>query len=243
MSKFATREIFLPSKVLELCLKNWDEAEDEALSRAVGEAMEHAYFHLRWLMAVRQHRCRLVVVQLRDARGQELAPHYQIGDLFTLSGWHPERALLEARELIADSGDGLTFDLPVDDEMLADWQELIDMFDLADDDDDAETGPMALLASAMVLLDQAHDAYVDELGDDFYVATRGLEKDVDALVATEFGRWSAETMQVMDTPATTAMAQIFAVVPDGMTTPVPVVFQPEGGVGDEDADEDEDDGR
>jgi hypothetical protein len=201
----------------------------------VGEAMEHAYFHLRWLLAVRQHRCRLVVVQLRDARGHELAPHYQIGDLFTLSGWHPERALMEARELIADSSDGLSFDLPVDAEMLADWQELIDTFELGDETDDGEGGPLPLLASAMVLLDHAHDNYVDELGDGFYIATRGLERDLDSLTASDFGRWSGETMQVIDTPATTAMPQIYAVVPPDMTTPVPVVFEPETSEDDPDA--------
>lgn len=216
-----TREVFLPARVLESCLKGWEEADDDKLSQAVGEAMEHAYWHWRWLMAVRAHRCRLVVVQLRDARGEELMPHYQIGELFTLSGWHPERALVEAQSLLNESGDGLTFDLPVDGEMLEEWAELAEAFDL--DDENA----METLATAMVLLDEAHDGYVEELGDDFYVATRGLERDIDALVADDFGRWSAETMQVVDRHATVAMAQIFPEVPEGMTTPVPVVYQPD----------------
>jgi len=49
-----TKEVFLPARVLEMCLKNWEDAEDAALARAVGEAMEHAYWHWRWIMAVRQ---------------------------------------------------------------------------------------------------------------------------------------------------------------------------------------------
>lgn len=216
-----TKEVFLPARVLDVCLKGWEEAEDDKLSLAVGEAMEHAYWHWRWLMAVRAHRCRLVVVQLRDPRGEELMPHYQIGDLFTLSGWHPERALIEAQTLLNESGDGLTFDLPVDAQMLEEWGELADAFDL--DDENA----LEVLATAMVLLDEAHDAYVEELGEDFYVATRGLERDLDTLIADDFGRWSAETMQIVDKHATVAMAQVFPEVPEGMTTPVPVVYQPE----------------
>lgn len=215
-----TKEVFLPARVLDACLKGWEEAEDEELSRAVGEAMEHAYWHWRWLMAVRAHKCRLVVVQLRDARGVELMPHYQIGELFTLSQWHPERALIEAQTLLAESGDGLTFDLPVDREMLAEWGELGRAFEL--DEDSA----LEILGSAMVLLDQAHDAYVQELGEDFYVATRGVERDMDALIEDEFGRWSAETMQIIDRPGTAAMVQIFPEVPDEMTMAVPVVYLP-----------------
>lgn len=211
----------MPAKVLDACLKGWEEADDEALSRAVGEAMEHAYWHWRWLMAVRQHKCRLVVVQLRDARGMEMMPHYQLGDLFTLSQWHPERALVEAQTLLAESGDGLTFDLPVDPEMLREWGELGEAFDLESD------GALEILGSAMVLLDQAHDDYVEELGEDFYIATRGMERELDALIADEFGRWSAETMQIVDRHATVAMAQVFPEVPEGMTTPVPIVYQPE----------------
>jgi len=218
-----TREVFLPARVLDICLKNWDDADDEALAKAVGEAMEHAYWHWRWLMAVRAHRCRLVVVQLRDPRGQELMPHYQLGDLFTLSQWHPERALAEAQTLMAESGDGLTFDLPVDAEMMDEWTELGEAFDL-----DGEAA-LDLLGVAMVLLDHAHDTYVEDLGEDFYVASRGLERDLDNLVADEFGRWSAETMQIVDRHATVGMAQIFPYLPDGMTTPVPLVFQPEAG--------------
>lgn len=222
-----TKEVFLPSRVLDACLKGWEEADDDKLALAVGEAMEHAYWHWRWLMAVRAHKCRLVVVQVRDARGDEMYPHYQIGELFTLSGWHPERALIEAQALLNESGDGLTFDLPVDEEMLGEWEELGEAFDL-----DAE-GALEILATAMVLLDEAHDGYVEELGEDFYVASRGLERDLDALVGDEFGRWSAETMQIVDRMATVNMTQIYTHVPDGMTTPVPIVYQPEVGEDDE----------
>lgn len=216
-----TKEVFLPSRVLDICLKGWEEADDAALARAVGETMEHAYWHWRWLMAVRGKKCRLVVVQVRDARGVEMMPHYQIGELSTLSGWHPERAIAEAQTLLAESGDGLTFDLPVDPEMIAEWGGIARNFDV--DEDSA----LELLGTAMVLLDHAHDAYVEELGENFYVATRGLERDLDALIGDEYGRWSAETMQVVDTGKTTGMAQIFPEVPDGMTTPVPVVYLPE----------------
>lgn len=191
------------------------------LSRAVGEAMEHAYWHWRWVMAVRQFRCRLVVVQVRDARGVEMMPHYQIGELFTLSGWHPERALAEAQTLLAESGDGLSFDLPVDHEMIAEWTQIAKVFDIDEDN------VLELLGSAMVLLDQAHDKYVEELGENFYVATRGLERELDNLIADEYGRWSAETMQIVDKTSTMGMAQVFPEVPEGMTSAVPLVYLPD----------------
>ena len=215
-----TKEVFLPAQVLDICLSNWEEAEDEVLAKAVGEAMEHAYWHWRWLMAIRAHKCRLVVVQLRDARGEDMMPHYQLGDLFTLSQWHPERALAEAQTLLAESGDGLTFDLPVDPEMMEEWGDLAQAFEV--DDENA----LELLGAAMVLLDHAHDTYVEELGEDFYVATRGLERDLDALISDEFGRWSAETMQIVDTHATLNMAQVYPVPPKDKK-PVPLVYQPE----------------
>lgn len=216
-----TKEVFIPARVLDICLTNWDDADDGVLARAVGEAMEHAYWHWRWLMAVRAKKCRLVVVQVRDARGEEMMPHYQIGELSTLSGWHPERAIAEAQTELAESGDGLTFDLPVDAEMMAEWGEIARSFDV--DEDSA----MELLGAAMVLLDHAHDAYVEELGENFYIATRGVERDLDALIADEYGRWSAETMQIVDKTSTVGMAQIFPEVPEGMKTAVPVVYLPE----------------
>lgn len=216
-----TKEVFIPAKVLDACLKGWEEADDLVLARAVGEAMEHAYWHWRWLMAVRLQRCRLVVVQVRDARGVELMPHYQIGELFTLSGWHPERALVEAQTLLAQSGDGLSFDLPVDNDMLEEWGEIAEVFDLEDD------SALEVLGCAMVLLDQAHDAYVEELGENFYIATRGIERDLDALIADEYGRWSAETMQIVDKTSTVAMTQVFPEVPEGLKTAVPIVYLPD----------------
>jgi hypothetical protein len=216
-----TKEVFLPAQVLDACLKGWEEADDAVLAKAVGEAMEHAYWHWRWLMAVRHYRCRLVVVQVRDARGVELMPHYQIGELFTLSGWHPERALAEAQTLLAESGDGLSFDLPVDHEMLAEWNEIAESFDID------EESALEVLGSAMVLLDQAHDAYVEELGENFYIATRGIERELDNLIADEYGRWSAETMQIVDKTSTVGMAQVFPEVPEGMTTAVPMVYLPD----------------
>ena len=229
MSKPDTKEVFLPSKVLELCLKDWDDAPDEELSQAVGETMEHAYLHLRWLLAVRRHRCRLVVVQLKNPQGAELYPHYQLGDLFTLSGWHPERALEEARELLNDSGDGLTFDLPVDDEMLADWAELAREMGIEDDPTDTDApNTLELLGTAMVLLDDAHDTYVEELGDDFYIATRGLERTMDTLLEDDFGRWSAETVQIIDSAASVGMAQVYLADDSKMAAaPVPRAYQPE----------------
>lgn len=234
-----TKEVFLPSRVLEICLKGWEEADDAALARAVGEAMEHAYWHWRWLMSVRAKKCRLVVVQVRDARGVEMMPHYQIGELSTLSGWHPERAISEAQTLLAESGDGLTFDLPVDSEMMTEWATIARNFDV--DEDSA----LELLGTAMVVLDQAHDAYVEELGENFYVATRGLERDIDALIGDEYGRWSAETMQIVDKNSTVGMAQIFPEIPEGMKTSVPIVYLPEiiEEADDEDEEEDADDVR
>lgn len=228
-----TKEVFLPARVLDACLKGWEDAEDNALARAVGEAMEHAYWHWRWLMAVRAKKCRLVVVQVRDARGVELMPHYQIGELFTLSGWHPERALVEAQTLLAESGDGLSFDLPVDSEMMGEWNEIGAIFDIDDD------STLEVLGAAMVLLDQAHDDYVEELGENFYIATRGIERDLDNLIGDEYGRWSAETMQIVDKTSTVGMAQIFPEMPEGMKTAVPLVYLPD--VIDEASDEDEED--
>ena len=227
------REVFLPAKVLDLCLEDWDDASDDQLATAVGEAMEHAYVHLRWLLAIRRHRCRLVVVQLRNPHGEELNPHYQLGELSTLSGWHPERALEEARELINDSGDGLTFDLPLDDEMVTDWDELARSLGLEEPTSRDEPQTLELLASAMVLLDSAHDDYVSELGEDFYIATRGLKRHLETLEADPFGSWSADTMQIEDTPSTTAMAQVYPDPDAALEGKVPTVYQP--------SEEDEDD--
>lgn len=227
MAKVETREVFLPAKVLDLCLEGWDDAADEELSQAVGETMEHAFLHLRWLVAIRQHRCRLVVVQLKNPQGEELNPHYQLGDLLTLSGWHPERALEEARELVAESGDGLTFDLPVDDDMLADWDALASALGVEEPESRDDPSPLELLASAMVLLDAAHDDYVQDLGEDFYIATRGAARAVDALLADPFGHWSAETMQVIDPNSTTTpQTQLYPDPPASLEGKVPVVYQP-----------------
>lgn len=223
-----TREVFLPAKVLELCLEDWDDAPDDQLARAVGETMEHAYVHLRWLLAVRQHRCRVVVVQLRNPQGTELNPHYQLGELSTLSGWHPERAVEEARELLNDSGDGLTFDLPIEDDTLREWDELAKLLGIEDSADADEPQVLEILASAMVLLDDAHADYVDDLGEDFYIATRGLERSLERLENDPFGRWSADAMQVEDTAATVAMAQVYPDPSPELEGKVPVVYQPSG---------------
>lgn len=222
-----TREVFLPAKVLELCLEDWDDASDEQLAQAVGETMEHAYVHLRWLLAIRQHRCRLVVVQLRNPHGTELNPHYQLGELSTLSGWHPERAIEEARELLNDSGDGLTFDLPIEDDTLREWEELAQALGLEESADRDEPQVMEILASAMVLLDDAHDDYVSELGDDFYIAVRGLERSLERLETDPFGRWSVEAMQIEDTSNTVAMAQVYPDPTPAQEGKVPTVYQPD----------------
>ena len=50
--------------------------------------------------------------------------------------------------------------------------------------------------------------------------------DLDALIGDEYGRWSAETMQVVDKTSTVSMAQIFPEVPEGMKTSVPIVYLP-----------------
>lgn len=221
MPEMETREVFLPAKVLESCLPNWETAEDDELARAVGEAMDHAYWHWRWVLAVRAHKCRLVVVQGRDAKGEDMHPHYQIGDLFTLSEWHPERAIAEGNTLLAEAGDGLTFDLPVDEAMLNDWYELAGEFDLEEDT------ALEVLATAMVLMDEAHDVYVEELGDDFYVATRGLERDLQLLVAEEAGQWSLSTPRIVDRFATVASVHVFMEPSADPKKPVPVVIAPE----------------
>lgn len=231
-----TKEVFLPAEVLTHCLKDWDTAEDAVLAKAVGEAVEHAFWHWRWLMAIRAHNCRLVVVQHRDAAGAEMMPHYQLGELSTLSGWHPERAIAEAQTTLDESGDGLTFDLPVDAEWLAEWDEIAEAFDLDDLGDDVNE--LELLTTAMLLLDRAHENYVSELGEDFYVATRGPEFQLDQLMDDTYGRWSAETMQVVDRDGSGTQAYIFMEKPEGVTTAVPIVYQPD--VPDEDEDEDAD---
>jgi hypothetical protein len=215
------QEVFLPASVLAACAEDWDDLDDAGLSRAVGEALEHAYEHWQWLLALRRHQCRLVVVQFRDVRGEELAPHYMIGDVSVLSQWHPERALAEARDLLAQSGDGLTFDLPLAPEIVADYGALAKLHGL--DDEQA----LELLLSAMVLLDAAHDAFVAELGDAFYVATRGLEGPLEALMNDPHGHWSAETMQVVDVRASVGQAQVWVEAPEGQEGAVAVVFQPE----------------
>ena len=219
------KAVYLPAKVLRMCMVGWEQADDAELTQAVGEAMEHAYWHWRWLQAVRAHKCRLVVVQHKDANGKEMMPHYQIGELFTLSQWHPERALAEAQDLMSQGEEGMEFDLPVDDELLEEWDELADMAGLEDE------GSFQLLISAMILLDEAHDRYVEELGEDFYVATRGVTRDLERLLADNFGRWSTETMRIYDRTSTVGETLVF---PESagdilreMKQPVPVAVQPE----------------
>lgn len=224
-----TREVFLPAEVLAHCLEDWETADDAALAKAVGEAMEHAYWHWRWVAAIRQHRCRLVVVQGRDADNAEMDVHYQLGDLFTLSGWHPERALVDAQALLAEAGDGLSFDLPVDDDMLAEWDQLAAAHDL--DDENA----MEVMATAMVLMDAAHDSYVEDLGEDFYIATRGLERDLNLLTGEEAGQWSRSTVQIVDRVATVNDAHIHLTPSADPRKPVPVAMAPEEDDEEEDA--------
>lgn len=216
-----TEEIFLSAEVLALIDPDWENMTDEDLSEAVGEFLEHAYWHWRWLLAVRDKRCKLVVVQYKNAQGAEMNPHYQIGEFFTLSGWHPERAAEEARSLV--NGIGETFELPVDEDLLTEWEQLADRLGLAETLNEDEN-ELDIMINAMLLLDARHDAYVQELGEDFYIATRGVAKDIDRLLADEFGQWSRETMQVVDKTATIGMAHIFLNPPDGN---VPVVYQPE----------------
>jgi hypothetical protein len=239
-----TREVFLPAAVLSKCLETWETADDMVLAKAVGEAVERAFWHWRWLMSIRQYACRLVVVQHRDAHGTEMMPHYQLGDLLTLSGWHPERALEEARTLLDNSGDGLTFDLPVDAEWMAEWDEIVDAMEMEEESED-DFSNVELLTTAMLLMDEAHDVYVEELGEDFYIATRGPERNLEQLLDDPYGRWSHETMQIVDRDASAAQVHIFTEQPDGMKTKVPIVYQPT--VPDEDADnemnEDADEGR
>lgn len=228
MTVMETREVFLPAEVLAHCLPDWETADDAVLAKAVGDAMEHAYWHWRWVAAIRQHRCRLVVVQGRDADGNEMDVHYQLGDLFTLSGWHPERALIEAQTLLAETGDGLSFDLPVDDDMLAEWDQLAAAHEL--DDENA----METMATAMVLMDAAHDDYVEELGEDFYIATRGMERDLNLLTGEEAGQWSLSTVQIVDRVATVNDVHIHLTPSGDPRKPVPVALAPE-------VEEDEDD--
>jgi hypothetical protein len=221
MAEIETREVFLPARVLAACMPEWETASDEELSQAVGDAMEHAYWHWRWVAAVRSHKCRLVVIQGRDAQGKDMNPHYQLGDLFTLSQWHPERALIEAQALLAEAGDGLTFDLPVDAEMLEEWENLAEEFEL--DDENA----LEVLATAMVLMDEAHDHYVEELGEDFYVATRGAERDLRNLTADEAGQWSLSTVQVVDRGGSAVDTNIYLEPSRDPKKPVPVAYPPE----------------
>lgn len=219
-----TEDVFLTAEALALIDPNWEALDDDELSEAVGEALEHAYWHWRWVMAIRDKRCKLVVVQYKDARGAEMNPHYQIGELFTLSQWHPERAVDEAKALVASSGDGLNFDLPVDDELLGEWEKMADALGVPEtlSEDESE---MDVMVNAMLLLDAAHDRYVEELGEDFYVATRGVARDMERLLHDPFGQWSRETMQVVDKTATQGSVHIFPDPPEGAA--VPVVYQPE----------------
>lgn len=216
-----TKEVFLPDKVLKWCLDDWESAEDEQLAKAVGEGMEHAYWHWRWVMAIRAHKCRLVVVQARDVGGKNLNPHYQLGDLLTLSGWHPARAIEEARTLLNEAGDGLTFDLPVDGDMMDEWGGIAKEFELDDE------SWLEVLATAMVLMDDAHDQYVQELGDDFYIATRGLERDLHILSHEEAGQWSNATVRVVDKTATVNDVHIYMKSAPDSKKAVPIAYPPD----------------
>lgn len=246
MAQREVREIYMPARVLAACMPEWDGADDADLSQAVGDALEHAWWHWRWLLAVREHKCRLVVVQLKDGQGHELYPHYQIGDMFTLSQWHPERAVADSQVLLASSGDGLSFDLPLEADLVEELEKLGNQLGV-----DADEGVLDVVISAMLLLDEAHDKYVEELGDDFYIATRGIERDLDRLLDSPDGRWSNDTMQILDSRATVAMNQIYTENANGdRPENVPIVYQPAGmgvtGMGSESLDdeiEDEDEDR
>lgn len=216
-------DVFLPAPLLSQLVEDWEDYPDEQLVQVVGEAIEGAYSYFMWLMAVREHQCRLVVVQYRqqtpDGSGEEMYPHHQIGELYTLSGIHPEMAVAGAADLVEQSEDGITFALPLHDEVEAQIKAVADQFDLSEEDAD-------VLVVAMLILQAEHDMYLEELDDQvFYLASRGLELQSDALLASDFGDWAIRLIGVIDEPGTTAMTEIYAEQPDEIKQPVPLFCQ------------------
>ncbi len=212
--------IFIPSAMLTHFVENWEDLEDETLLQIVGERIESAYFYFMWLMAVRQTGCRLVIVQYADQSLKEVYPHHQIGDLFILSCMHPERAIAEAMDLETEGDDGIGFVLPFSPEIEGHIYDIAKQFDLETEED------TEILMTAMLMIQAAHETYLEELDENmFYVATRGTEEGIDALLADEHGDWAVKMMGIIDENGTSAMNKIYAEKPKDAKKDVPVFFQ------------------
>lgn len=217
-------DIFLPTEILDQLFDNWEDAPEEQFASAIAETVEHCWFYFQWIMAVREHDCRLVVVQYADTEAAEKYPHHQIGELFSLSKMHPEKAMAEAQTMCRDGEDGVTFSMPFSQEIKAQIEHLAAAFDIAADEVDQ-------LITGMLLLEMAHEDYLADMDENmFYIATRGVEADVDTLLLSEHGDWTAHMMAVLDTPKTQSDTEIFASREDapevdGVTQQVPLFCQ------------------
>ena len=141
-------------------------------------------------------------------KGSEKYPHHQIGELFTLSAMHPEKAMAEEQNMCRDGEDGVTFSMPFSQEIEAQIEHLAAAFDIAVDEPDQ-------LMTGMLLLEMAHEDYLAEMNENmFYIATRGLEPDVDTLLLSEHGDWTAHMMAVLDSDTTVSQTEIYATVDD-----------------------------
>jgi|GEM_PF-1771589 len=217
-------DIFLPTEILDQMFENWEEAPEDEFASAIAETVEHCWFYFQWLLAVREHDCRLVVVQYADDEGTEKYPHHQIGELFTLSSMHPEKAMADAQNMCRDGEDGVTFSMPFSKEVEGQIGHLAAAFDISADEPDQ-------LMTGMLLLEMAHEDYLADMNENmFYIATRGLESDVDALLLSEHGDWTAHMMAVLDDTNTASHTEIYATVEDapevdGKTQKVPLFCQ------------------
>lgn len=206
--------VFLPHSLLTEFIENYapfEDAEDfsDDLLNNVGELIEDAFLYFMWQMAVREHNCRLVVVQYADQNGKEIYPHKQIGDLHSLASMHQEAAIEEALQIFNDNDEGVTIDMPFNKETEHYFKDISAAFDITSEDTD-------ILIGAMLLLQRGHEEYLADLDQDmFYIATRGLEKDIDDLLASEHGDWAAKMMGVIDFEGTTATTEIYAEQADG----------------------------
>lgn len=206
-------DIFLPTEILDKLFDNWDEAPEDQFAEAIAETVEHCWFYFQWIMAVREHDCRLVVVQYAEdgadgTAGSEKYPHHQIGELFTLSGMHPEKAMVDAQTMCRDGEDGVTFSMPFSAEIEAQIGHLAAAFDILADEPDQ-------LLVGMLLLEMAHEDYLADMNEGmFYIATRGLENDVDTLLLSEHGDWTAHMMAVLDSSDTVSDTEIYATKDD-----------------------------
>ena len=187
-------DLFVPLDLLDQTFENWDDADEEQVTTALMDWVENAFAYTAWVLQVRAHHCRLVVVQALDADATPLAVHRQLGDVFTLANMSPEFAIEKAAALYDDEeADGLVFDVPLPDDVNQKLVQFAEAFELDPEETD-------VVLTAMLLLQTAHELYLESLDDQqFYVALRGFENDIKTLMTRpDSAEWAVRLPVVTD---------------------------------------------